>query len=84
MRGRDLAAGQPGDQHVHALGHLGLEDGVVSRLDEEHGLVDCLLVEERLVFFPVCTALAVPVYCIVSSALFEKGEAKWRLDLRVG
>lgn len=43
VRGRDLAAGQVGDQRVHALGHLWLEDRVVGCLDEQDGLVDGFL-----------------------------------------
>lgn len=62
MRRLDLSAGQLGNQLIHALRHLGLEHRVVGCLDEEDGLVDCFLGEQRLVFFPVAKALAVPVY----------------------
>ena len=33
-------------------------------LDEEDGLIDCFLVEQRLVFFPIRAALAIPVYWV--------------------
>jgi hypothetical protein len=62
MRGLDLSAGQVGDQLIHALRHLGLEHRVVGCLDEEDRLVDNFLREQRLVFFPVREALAVPIY----------------------
>jgi hypothetical protein len=64
--GCDFASCQVRDERIHALRHLRFEYGVVTRLDEEYRLFDDLLVKESLIFFPVCTALAIPIHWVQS------------------
>ena len=80
VRRLNLASRQIGDGRIHALGHLGLEDRVVCRLDEEDGLIDDFVVEEGLVFFPVGAACAVPVHWRSSASVPSKNGLMTRLS----
>lgn len=62
---RHLAACEVRDQRVHVLGHLWFENRVICRLYKQDWLVDGLLIEECLIFFPIRAALAIPVYWIL-------------------